>query len=88
VLLDAATEAGTLQRYVPFDVAEQMVRDSVSELADDYPGLELHGIVGDCERHLGESPPPEPGRPRMLAFLGGTVGNFRDRFALSLARAH
>ncbi len=89
VLLDAATEAGTLRRYVPFDVAEQVVRDSVTELAEAYPRLELHAIVGDFERHLGEIPPPEPGRPRVLAFLGGTIGNFlpgsRRRFLRELA---
>ena len=27
-----------------------------------YPGLDMHGIVGDFERHLGAIPPPEPGR--------------------------
>jgi len=89
VLLDAGTDAGTLERYVPFDVAEQVVRDSVTMLADAYPGLQLHGIVGDFERHLGEIPPPEPGRPRVLAFLGGTIGNFlpgsRRRFLRELA---
>jgi len=89
VLLDAATEAGTLRRYVPFDVAEVVVRDSVAALGEDYPDLELHGIVGDFERHLGEIPDPEPGCPRVLAFLGGTVGNFlpgsRRRFLRELA---
>jgi L-histidine N-alpha-methyltransferase len=90
VLLDAATEAGVLRRYVPFDVAESVVRESVGRLGEDYPGLELHGIVGDFERHLGEIPPPEPGRPRVLAFLGGTIGNFlpgtRRKFLRSLGR--
>ena len=89
VLLDAMERAGTLGRYVPFDVAEQTVRDTVAALADEYPGLELHGIVGDFERHLGEIPPPQPGRPRVLAFLGGTIGNFlpgaRRRFLRRLA---
>ena len=89
VLLDAATEAGTLRRYVPFDVAEVVVRDSVAALAEAYPGVELHGIVGDFERHLGEIPEPEPGCPRVLAFLGGTIGNFlpgsRRRFLRELA---
>jgi L-histidine N-alpha-methyltransferase len=86
VLLDAA---GTLERYVPFDVTEGVVRDCVEALAGEYPGLELHGIVGDFERHLGEIPPPVPGRPRVVAFLGGTIGNFppgaRRRFLRSLA---
>ena len=44
VLLDAATEAGVLRRYVPFDVAESVVRESVDRLGEAYPGLELHGI--------------------------------------------
>jgi L-histidine Nalpha-methyltransferase len=89
VLLDAGTEAGTLRRYVPFDVAESMVRDTVTTLSEEYDGLEVHGIVGDFERHLGEIPPPEPGVPRVLAFLGGTIGNFlpgsRRRFLRGLA---
>jgi L-histidine N-alpha-methyltransferase len=89
VLLDAMEGAGTLHRYVPFDVAEQTVRDTVSELAAEYPALALHGVVGDFERHLGELPPPEPGRPRVVAFLGGTIGNFlpgaRRRFLRRIA---
>jgi L-histidine Nalpha-methyltransferase len=89
VLLDAMDRAGTLRRYVAFDVAEQVVRECVAELAEAYPELELHGIVGDFERHLGEIPPPQPGRPRVLAFLGGTIGNFlpgaRRRFLRQLA---
>ena len=90
VLLSAMERAGTLWRYVPFDVAEQMVRDCTASLADEYPELAIHGIVGDFERHLGEIPPSERGRPRVLAFLGGTIGNFppgaRRRFLRSLAR--
>ncbi len=90
VLLSAMERAGTLWRYVPFDVAEQMVRDCTASLADEYPELAIHGIVGDFERHLGELPPSERGRPRVVAFLGGTIGNFppgaRRRFLRSLAR--
>ena len=88
VLLDAMVRAGTLWRYVPFDVAEQTVRDCATALADEYDGLSIHGIVGDFERHLGEIPPPVPGRPRVVAFLGGTIGNFppgaRRRFLRAL----
>src|SRR3954454_11706956 len=60
VLLDAMEAAGTLRRYVPFDVSEQVVRDCAAALADEYPALELHGIVGDFERHLPQIPAPEP----------------------------
>ena len=89
VLLDAMDRAGTLWRYVPFDVAEQTVRDCAAALADEYPGLNIHGIVGDFERHLRTVPPPHRGRPRVVAFLGGTIGNFppgaRRRFLRALA---
>src|SRR4051812_24512381 len=76
VVLDAMREAGTLRRYVPFDVDPTVVHRCADALAGDYPGLAIHGVVGDFDRHLGCIPPPEPGVPRLLAFLGGTVGNF------------
>jgi L-histidine N-alpha-methyltransferase len=74
VLLDALSEAGTLERYVPVDVTESMVRDCAQELTSEYPGLQVHGVIGDFERHL-EHVPAATG-PRIVAFLGGTIGNF------------
>lgn len=75
VLLDALHSAGTLKRYVPLDVTEAMVRDCATELIGEYPGLRVHGVVGDFERHLDRIPSASDG-PRLLAFLGGTIGNF------------
>lgn len=73
-LLDAATAAGTLQRFVPFDVSEAFLRQSVETLADRYPGITVHGVVGDFDHHL----PYLPGGDRqLLLFLGGTIGNYR-----------
>jgi L-histidine N-alpha-methyltransferase len=90
LLLAAMHEAGTLDRYVPIDVTESMVRASARRLVDEFDGLRVHGIVGDFERHLDRVPTPVPGRPRIVAFLGGTIGNFtpgsRRRFLRSLAR--
>jgi L-histidine Nalpha-methyltransferase len=87
VLLDALAEAGTLERYVPVDVSEVTVRACADQLADEYPGLDVHGLVGDFERHL-DALPRAPG-PRLIAFLGGTIGNFlpgaRRRFLRTLA---
>jgi L-histidine N-alpha-methyltransferase len=74
VLLSALHEAGTLRRYVPVDVTESMVRECAAELTVEYPGLQVHGVIGDFERHLGEIPAPVG--PRIVAFLGGTIGNF------------
>ncbi|HEV7528323.1 MAG TPA: L-histidine N(alpha)-methyltransferase [Solirubrobacteraceae bacterium] len=74
VLLDALHDAGTLLRYVPVDVTESMVRDCADELTEEYPGLRVHGVIGDFERHLDRVPPAVG--PRIVAFLGGTIGNF------------
>ena len=74
VLLDALHTAGTLARYIPVDVTESMVRDCAEELTNEYPGLRVHGVIGDFERHLGRVPAPIG--PRIVAFLGGTIGNF------------
>ncbi|HEY2398138.1 MAG TPA: L-histidine N(alpha)-methyltransferase [Solirubrobacteraceae bacterium] len=74
VLLDALHAGGTLRRYVPVDVTEQVVRDCAEELTREYPGLRVHGVIGDFERHLDRVPPAVG--PRIVAFLGGTIGNF------------
>jgi L-histidine Nalpha-methyltransferase len=75
ILLDAMAAAGTLERYVPFDVSEQVVRDAAEQLVEEYDGLHVHGVVGDFERHL-ERVPPTNGDARVVALLGGTIGNF------------
>ena len=75
ILLDAMDEAGTLRRYVPLDVSESVVRDAAEQLIADYDGLRVHGVIGDFERHLERVPPPD-GAPRLVALLGGTIGNF------------
>jgi L-histidine N-alpha-methyltransferase len=88
VLLDALYSAGTLRRYVPVDVTESMVRECAETLTDEYPGLQVHGVIGDFERHLDRL--PEAVGPRIVAFLGGTIGNFppgsRRRFLRGIAR--
>jgi L-histidine Nalpha-methyltransferase len=85
ILLSALADAGTLRRYLPVDVTEAMVRATGAQLAAEYPGLDVHGIVGDFERHLGHLPAPTG--PRIIAFLGGTIGNFKPQIRRSfLAR--
>lgn len=88
VLLDALHTAGTLERYVPVDVTESMVRDCAEKLTSEYPGLRVHGVIGDFERHLRHVPPAVG--PRIVALLGGTIGNFppgsRRRMLREIAR--
>jgi L-histidine Nalpha-methyltransferase len=75
ILLDAMAEAGTLRRYVPLDVSEQALQQAAEELVAEYDGLRVDGIIGDFERHLDRIPAPD-GEPRLVALLGGTIGNF------------
>ena len=88
LLLDAMRDAGTLDRYVPFDVSESVLLASAERLIEQYPGLRVFGVLGDFERHLDALPPAEG--PRIVAFLGGTIGNFppgsRRKFLRGLAR--
>jgi L-histidine N-alpha-methyltransferase len=72
LLLDALSRAGTLRRYLPLDVSEAALREAMPALAADYPGMVVHGIVGDFTRHLSRI--PAEGK-RLLALLGGTIGN-------------
>jgi L-histidine N-alpha-methyltransferase len=76
----------TVSRYVPVDVSSSVVRAAADELGD--LDVEVHGVVGDVERHLDRLPAPT-GR-RAVAFLGGTIGNFtpgsRRRFLRSVGR--
>jgi L-histidine Nalpha-methyltransferase len=73
-LLDAMRDAGTLETYVPVDISEEITRRAAGELVSEYDGLRVHGIVCDYETHL-ERVPREEGA--LIAFLGGTIGNFR-----------
>lgn len=71
-LLDALTEVGTLERFAPVDVSEEILRESSWAIAADYPTLSVEPIVGDFGRNL-DSLPAEG--PRLVAFLGSTIGN-------------
>ncbi|MDQ6697008.1 MAG: L-histidine N(alpha)-methyltransferase, partial [Actinomycetota bacterium] len=72
-LLDAFHDTGQLRRFVPFDVSEGILRWSAAAMAERYPGLTVHGVVGDFDHHLHRLP---SGGTRIVVFLGGTVGNY------------
>ena len=74
VLLDAMRDADSLESYIPVDISEEITRRTAVQLVDDYDGLRVHGVICDYETHL-ERIPREEGA--VIAFLGGTIGNFR-----------
>lgn len=86
LLLDALDRCDRLVRYVPFEIAEPTLRDTAEAVAREYPGVEVAGVVGDFRRHLPLLP---TGGRRLIAFLGGTIGNLvpdeRAAFLATLA---
>ncbi|WP_116206180.1 L-histidine N(alpha)-methyltransferase [Amycolatopsis circi] len=73
LLLDALTSHGTLEAFVPMDVSETALAEAAAAITADYPKLEVRGVVGDFTQHLQLLPGTAP---RVVAFLGGTIGNF------------
>jgi len=74
-LIRALRATGQLERFVPFDVSEQTLRSAAENLADEYPGLRVHAIVGDFALHLRHLP---TGGTPLVAFLGSTIGNLYE----------
>jgi L-histidine Nalpha-methyltransferase len=75
LLLSALRTAGTLRCYVPVDVSEAALVVAADALTAEYPGLDVRAVVSDFEEHLGLPAPGEAPAPRLLAFLGSTIGN-------------
>ncbi|MCX5209465.1 L-histidine N(alpha)-methyltransferase [Kitasatospora sp. NBC_00240] len=72
LLLDALHELGTLETYVPVDVSESALTAAGQALAEEYPELTVRAVLSDFT--AGPGLPPDGG-PRLVAFLGGTLGN-------------
>jgi L-histidine N-alpha-methyltransferase len=73
LLLDAFTKTRQLTRFAPVDVSEATLRDAADAIAKRYPDVAVEAVVGDFTLHLAHLP---RGGRRMVAFLGGTIGNF------------
>ncbi|MGW1075879.1 L-histidine N(alpha)-methyltransferase [Streptomyces sp. NPDC002537] len=70
-LLDALP---SVDHYVPVDVSESALAGAAETLLAERPGLTVHALVADFQ--YGLELPDTPG-PRLLVFLGGTIGNLR-----------
>ena len=68
-LIDALTG---LHTYVPVDVSESALTQAGHALIAERAGLNVHALIADFTGTL--ALPGTPG-PRLLAFLGGTIGN-------------
>ena len=74
-----------LRTYVPVDVSESALKGAADVLLAERPGLTVHALIADFTHVL--RLPDTPG-PRLVAFLGGTIGNLlpeeREQFLHSV----
>lgn len=84
LLLDALSRQGSLRRFVPLDVSEEVLVTSAYEIAAEYPAIEVHAVVGDFERQL---PCVPEGDRRLIVFLGSTIGNLLPGARAAFLRA-
>src|SRR3977135_4424240 len=73
VLLDAMRKVGCLETFCPADISEEVTRDTAEQIAGEYDGINVRGLVFDFELDLERD---TVRGPRVIALLGGTIGNF------------
>jgi len=67
--------------YVPMDISADHLRAAASEVALDYPWLEVHAACTDFTR-LMSLPPDSPEGRRLAFFPGSSIGNFDPQAAV------
>ncbi len=73
-LLTALAQAGYPLYYQPVDVSGGMLKTTAKQLLVEYPRLCIHGLVATYEAALAH-PRPASAYPRLLTFIGSTLGN-------------
>jgi L-histidine Nalpha-methyltransferase len=84
LVLDAMVEAGCGRAYVPVDVSADFLARTAEALRAEYPGLDIAPEVADFVEPL-DLPTGLP-RPRWIALLGSTLGNFEPTDAIRILR--
>jgi L-histidine N-alpha-methyltransferase len=72
-LLDAFVAHGAIERFTPLDVSAETLHAAAEMLRGRYADLRVEPLVGDFNLDLYRLP---AGGIRLVALLGGTIGNF------------
>ena len=78
LLLDAYSEIDPTLRYCPIDVSAGILKDTALALLDQYPALTVLGLAGTYDQAM-KSLPQSQEKPRMMMFLGSTLGNLNGQ---------
>ena len=69
--------------YLPIDVSATILAESAQALARDFPGLRVTGVTGDYRSSLAEIC-KRIRRPKLILFLGSSIGNYDANSAREL----
>ena len=79
VLLDAMREAGCLETYVPVDISEEITRETAERWSTSTRAST--STASSATSSTTSSGSRTAATPRLIAFLGGTIGNFEPASA-------
>lgn len=77
ILIRALRRAGTLHAYTSIDISESALLAAASRLIDEYPGLAVRAVLADFETQAEILSPDGSPAPRLVLFLGGSIGQLR-----------
>jgi dimethylhistidine N-methyltransferase len=72
--------------YVPIDISGEFLREAVTALAAEFPGLPIHPVEADFMTSI-QLPAAVAAEPKLGFFPGSTIGNMVPRTAVNLLRA-
>ncbi len=84
ILLRALETLPGRRAYVPVDVSKEFLHRAARQLEVEFGRLDVIPVVGDLDH--GWTLPEDLPRPRLIIFLGGTIGNFDTDGAVALLR--
>ncbi len=85
VLIEALLRCHGTLRYVPVDISGAMLRESAQALLAQYPALDIFAVAGEYQDGL-EYLNAVAGRPKLILWLGSSIGNLERRDAATFLR--
>jgi len=74
ILLRALRRAGTIRTYISIDISESALMAAGARLMGEYPGLSVRAVLADFEKQAEAIAMDEYPPPRLVLFLGSTIG--------------
>jgi dimethylhistidine N-methyltransferase len=85
-LLRAFDDANANFNYIPIDISKYVIADLEEKIPNEIKGLKTKGMVGEYLQEL-ENVVEWGNLPKVILFLGSTIGNLNSRDALTFCKA-